>query len=466
MNVRRVCCSALGVACVCQGLAFGADAPPADSAALALDPVVITVERRPQTLQQVATSITAFDGAQLRDRGVRTIDDLPSLAPGLSVSDASGEKIISIRGIGKQQESSEYPSGVVVATDGVALLGGYLSKAPYFDLADIAVLRGPQGAFGGQDAIGGMIQITTNSPELGDNSADVEFKAGNYGRLALTGAVNLPVGDTLALRLAFVSDRRKSYYTLFGQPSGDSDPGRLDARSLRLGLLWKPDARVEALWKVESGQVQTGGTPASHVPTDASGNANSYGAQPLDDLFRVGNTIYNQGDDRYTRMSLSLRFALPTDLTLRTITGFLDGHTDQTNDLAGTGLTGPFDLHGPLGIHADLKGLYQEVTLLSPEKAPLRWLGGVYGEQAETHFPAAQGGLSLDYYMSGIAGVTPTPIPLLHFLHDLDYQDRNAGVFGQLAWELRPDLELQVSARHNMHRSDHLNVLNTVLYDP
>ena len=108
-----------------------------------------------------------LSGAELADSGVTAIDSLQFITPGATVNNFGQGNDFNIRGIGKGEHNSQTTVGVVTYRDGVATFPGYYQEEPYYDVANIEILRGPQGTFGGQNATGGAVFVTTNDPMIG-----------------------------------------------------------------------------------------------------------------------------------------------------------------------------------------------------------------------------------------------------------------------------------------------------------
>ena len=122
-----------------------------------------------------------------------------------------------IRGIGKGEHNSQTTTGVITYRDGVATFPGYFQEEPYYDIANVEVLRGPQGTFVGQNSTGGAVFVTTNDPIInGGYHGYVAGQLGNYSDVAAQGAINIPISDTLAARFAFNTEYRDSFYHISG----------------------------------------------------------------------------------------------------------------------------------------------------------------------------------------------------------------------------------------------------------
>src|SRR5258706_7410609 len=150
-----------------------------DSGGTTVDTLVITAERRTENLQTAAISATVLDEKGLEAKSVIGLNSLQFAAPGVQISDFSSANTFNIRGIGQSAVPIDLPSGVVIYRDGVPTLTGYFQNAPYYDMASVEVLRGPQGTFVGKNASAGAVFIRTRDPELGDFAGEVMASAGH-----------------------------------------------------------------------------------------------------------------------------------------------------------------------------------------------------------------------------------------------------------------------------------------------
>lgn len=179
--------------------------------------IVVTAERRSESLQRTPIAATVMTGDDLANAGVTTVDQLQFVSPGATVNNFGQGIDFNIRGIGKAEHNTQTTTGVITYRDGVATFPGYLQGEPYYDIARVEILRGPQGTFVGQNATGGAVFVTSRNPEIGGGyHGYIMGSAGNYDYFGLQGAVNLPISDTLAARVAFNTDHRDSFYDITG----------------------------------------------------------------------------------------------------------------------------------------------------------------------------------------------------------------------------------------------------------
>src|SRR5882672_7919972 len=128
------------------------DAPAASDDKV--EKVVVTAERRRTSLQKSPISATVITGEDLANKGVTNVDQLQFVSPGATVNNFGQGIDFNIRGIGKAEHNSQTTVGVVTYRDGIATFPGYFQEEPYYDVASVEILRGPQGTFGGQNATG------------------------------------------------------------------------------------------------------------------------------------------------------------------------------------------------------------------------------------------------------------------------------------------------------------------------
>src|ERR1700680_3808062 len=120
-----------------------------------LQEIVVTAERRSTDLQLTAVAASVLTGADLTARQINTIDNLAFSTPSLTVQSSGENAVINIRGIGRSDAGAQDSAGVLIYRDGVSTTpNGLISDEPYYDIASIEVLRGPQGTFAGQNATG------------------------------------------------------------------------------------------------------------------------------------------------------------------------------------------------------------------------------------------------------------------------------------------------------------------------
>lgn len=232
----------------------GADALGADAADKTdtIEPIIVTAEKVKMDLQKSPLSVTAITADLLDQANIASAKDLNATAPGLVVNTTPSNPLaLSIRGAGYQGiENNSAQPGVSFNQNGVYISSPTSLNANFLDVEQIEVLRGPQGTVLGQNSDGGAINVTTVKPVLGEFKGNAEASGGNYGYDRARLAVNLPVGDEVAVRLAFQQEKHDGYTTANGVPNQPNyQLGNENSYNGRVDALWKPgDAWTIEIW--------------------------------------------------------------------------------------------------------------------------------------------------------------------------------------------------------------------------
>src|ERR1700720_17387 len=178
-----------------------------------LTEIVITAQRRVEKMDQVPVAAAVIAGPELATRGVSSLDDLGSVAPALNVQNQEALSYVNIRGVGLQSINPTTSSGVANYSDGFFIPHETAIYDAYYDVGQIEVLRGPQGTLVGQNSTGGAIFVNSVRPSFDRITGFLQEPFGDYGYTQTQGAVNVPVSDHLAIRIAENIYRKDSFYT-------------------------------------------------------------------------------------------------------------------------------------------------------------------------------------------------------------------------------------------------------------
>jgi iron complex outermembrane recepter protein len=408
--------------------------------------VVVTAERRSTDLQLTPVAASVLSGEEIFNRSILTVDQLQFTTPSLTVNDFGQGIMFNIRGIGKGESNVQTPSGIVTYRDGVPIPGTFGNNEPYYDIDSIQVLRGPQGTFSGANATGGAVYITEKNPDLGSINGYGQLQYGNYNDRAWQGAINLPLSDTFAARIAVNGERRQTFYNLTGPYTGD--PGIIDSNNVRVSLLWQPIDALRVLVKTDYSNINNGGYPAP--PYTQAGN-----------LFNVGIDINAYAFDEITRSVLDVSYTFANGDVLRSISGYEHARAAQNIDLDGTNRGYPTSAtFSDLG---RLETYSEELNLLSPTTGRLSWIVGAFFLHEVDELPPGNG-FNIDILLT-----TPYPQPLLPLVNvNLEYNTpkKHEGVFGQATYAFTDQWKLQVGARYNHSTFDLTDVQTTNLLFP
>jgi len=176
----------------------------------ALEEIVVTAQKREQSIQDVGMAITALGQDRLVDAQVQNIQDLQGMAPGLTLGESFGFAQIMVRGIGTDNPFAGGDPSVAMHVDGVVTGQSSAQLGSLFDIQRIEVLRGPQGTLYGRNNTGGSINVITNKPTE-DVSGYGRFTVGNHELFQFDGAVSGPLSEQLLGRLAVKIVERGGY---------------------------------------------------------------------------------------------------------------------------------------------------------------------------------------------------------------------------------------------------------------
>jgi iron complex outermembrane receptor protein len=344
-----------------------ASAEPADAASTARgSDIVVTARRRTERAIDVAASLDVFSGAALQSRGVNSLEALQFLTPGLKIALAGEGARISLRGVGTNIASGS-PS-VAVHLDGVYIPTTQFALTELFDIDRVEVLKGPQGTLYGRNATGGVINLVSQAP--GDlAAADGWIGYGSNDLVTAQAGATLPLGERGGLRIsgAYAND---DGYTKNINPAG----GEINSRGYTGGRLRGHYALTEALtadvtvqYSEDDGTLGYGGTNNPDSPVFAS----------VPKAQRTGPYRINVDTPPLSKKKgLLLAGTLSVDLgdvTLKSITGYIDYRFRKREDIDGSGGFIAFST-----TDFQTKFFSQELQLLGETNSGLKWTAGLY----------------------------------------------------------------------------------------
>ena len=197
--------------------------------------VIVTAEKRNESLQDVSQAITALTSSEIEVKGIDSIVDLTSIVPGVTVAKNEGYKtVISVRGVGNEtnQNAIAAPS-VAYHIDGIFIASPFSLQTDFIGVDRIEVLRGPQGTLFGQNSTGGAINVVTKTPSLNDSYSSGSLTVGEYNMTKLSGSASGPIFENVAATFSFTKTKRDGFSTnIFNGQDLDDD----DSYSLRNDL--------------------------------------------------------------------------------------------------------------------------------------------------------------------------------------------------------------------------------------
>ena len=208
IRVRRAAALAFAIASTLAGARAGYAQTPSNTSkdTQVIDIVIVTAQRREENLIDVPIAVAAFSGEALERRQIDQATDLQLNVPNVSFTKTNftGSNF-QIRGIGVSSVAASGDSGVEQHFNSMPVKNPRLFETEYFDVQRVEVLRGPQGTLYGRNATGGAVNVIARKPDTKEFDGSVELEAGNYNALKAKGVVNIPLGETVAVRFAGIT---------------------------------------------------------------------------------------------------------------------------------------------------------------------------------------------------------------------------------------------------------------------
>lgn len=320
----------------------------ANATGISVDDIVVTATRVETNLQNTPIAVTALSSEGLRQKGVTSLLDIGNYVPSLSIGSRSGTGAagggIAIRGMGVDATDSSAAVGTYI--DEVYFASGRGNLLGLMDVDRVEVLRGPQGTLFGRNTIAGAIQYVTHAPD-NQFGGYITGTLGNFDRTDVEGALNLPLTDTLAIRVAGKYNDRDGYVR---DLLNDIDRGSDRTWAARIKLRWTPTDRLSIDLKGEYLNQRSNGRAVmvDEVNPNAQfvGLAQLFGeTRPLDNRYlspaKYVSAGFNGPD--YFRFHSYLAqgiiaYELSDDLTVKSITAKSWYHSRFAQDLDNTPL--------------------------------------------------------------------------------------------------------------------------------
>jgi iron complex outermembrane receptor protein len=501
---------------------MAAAAAAATPATVEVGEVIVTAEKRSQSIQKVPSAVTAFTSVQRDLQGITTLQDMSNFTPGLNYN-ASIDRVY-IRGIGRNTNNLATDPGVATYVDGVYNSSTIGASNDSMFVDRLEVLRGPEGTLYGRNSIGGAMNAISRRP-TDEFSGEVRADIANYDRYMLEGTISGPITDGLKFRLgANYTEQDQGYFkSLNGLPSegGTEKPSYYIEGQLQARFGDKFDAWVKVADRYYDATNRSsaiiGPLDYSPEPTGTSGPGGNFalcgpagtcGVYPA-----PTNVVTLPGTPAVNPTSINLRdFAtnIPasaidkddyqiageavwhlTGADLKYIGGFHHYYYDSKSSFQNTGVLtfsfpcfsyppgaapgyGAFLGCTPQTYSAQVETHYvenktfysNELNLTSTGNGPLQWILGLYdyGEHYDqpVDYPVLGGG---DAVLNTI-GTTANPTHSIDF-YDTHLNINSYAVFGQVDWKATDTLKFTGGLRYTYDQKSGVEYTRqTYIYDP
>lgn len=279
--------------------------------------VLVTAQKREESLEDVPIAVQALAGDQLRSQGVSNFEDLRNVATSVNLTRGLFGLDLNIRGVTTTDPVIKAQQGIGYTVDGVPIARQSARAVAMFDLNRIEVLRGPQGTLYGASTTGGQINVVTNRPDPDEFAAGLTAEVGNYDARRFEGYVNIPLSNSWALRVAGVDNKRDGYLE---SPSGQTERGDADDWTARFTLAGDLSDTLSARVAVTTGKQE--GLGAGLVPVGTALHESGHDQRTLPE-----NPMDVGLDNEFTNLEWQFDWEVgPVTVT------YIGSHQDYTND--------------------------------------------------------------------------------------------------------------------------------------
>lgn len=425
-------------------LAIASICSNAVAADFTLEEIVVTAQKRAESVQDVPISISAMSADFVGKVGAQSVDDLGIHTPGLETRVTQPtQPRFSIRGITTTDFGIAADPAVAVYVDGVYSGRSGASMTAFQDLERIEVLKGPQGTLFGKNAAAGAIHLISNKPSQ-DFEGSAKVTVGNYGKRKIEGMINVPLNDAMALRVNVMDNHTDGY--IENTVTGDdlADENNHGARAM---LSWAVSDTTDVLFQIDYADVDQ----SAAVDIGALAHSDLYDDKvaldttPKETLELWGGSITVESDF--------------DPLTFTSITAMKRFESSNLRDQDGTNLFVPGP--GGAGYVFDSRNVEentffsQEFRLSDQSNESLRWtLGAMYSRE--------HGKQDSEVYLSGdiVTGLSggAVVVPGGSIYSEVargDLVSTSAAVYGDATYAINEQLDLTVGVRYTRDEKDY-----------
>jgi len=438
-----------------------------------LEEVVVTAQKRAESLQDVAISMLAMSGEQIKDFGITRGEEFAADIPAVTIAQNPIGNFVFIRGIGTPGANQGMEQSVSIFHDGVYMGRHQLSRAPFMDLERVEVLRGPQSILFGKNTIGGAISVISAKP-TDEFEGMVSALYGDYGEQEWTGVISGPISDNVRGRIAARGYEMDGYLT--NVMTKQDGPARED-QTVRATLQWDATDTVSVTAKWENStfeQSQQSTQLRITNPFNAGSAAVSGLNQALVAIATGGDGVERYDDERAVVNDGGVLLGQVVPL-FAGLPGFPDLPEGSDNEMD----VGSITLDAQLGEHTltsitafasydyrdicdcdfaaipliqvdateDYEQFSQEIRLASPVGDTLKYIVGFYYQDSDLDYRSVESfGATMAYAQVGVP--TPLLVPNLTRDYGMKQQQEMWSVFGSATYQLSDISRITLGLRY------------------
>ncbi|GAB3111531.1 TonB-dependent receptor [Aestuariicella hydrocarbonica] len=422
-------------------------AHPLAAQTFALEEVVVTAQKRAESLQDVPISVSAMGGEKLADAGIEKVSDLAGYVPNLHMTETGLSTQLRVRGIGSGNDQG-FEQSVGQYIDGIYYGRAQLIRAPFLDLERVEVLRGPQSILFGKNSVAGALNMTTAKPTE-------EFEAEISGAYEpttemkeVTAIVSGALADNLFGRIAYRSYEEDGY--IENTLTNDDEPNR-DENALRATLVWDASADLSITLKAERDTFDVKGRQIEIIEdeTNYSGVLSGVFGAPafdhdLDYKRQADGNDYSENElENYT---LTVDYQLGEN-TLTAVTGYVAYEFEDNCDCDYS----PAEVFTVL-MDEEYSQFSQEIRLASPGGETVDWIAGAFYQENDQEFNDAIRVTNTSILPAALSNAFGSPVfmSLQGTATPRHYEQSSEtwAVFAQATWNMTDTLRLTLGGRY------------------
>lgn len=371
-----------------------------------LEEIIVTAQKRSESVQDTPISIVAMDSAALESKRITGMSDIASNVPNLQMAphpNSAATIRISLRGVSEQTNQPTRDSPNAVYVDGVYVGRSQGLATDLAELERVEVLRGPQGTLYGRNATGGAINFITKAPALGDFFFKQELGIGNFDQIRSRSIVNLPFGDNAAFQLSYLRNKKDGF--VHNRGTGEARFGDVDRQAVRAAALWQASDTLELRYSYDSSWIDDTSPFIQQVPLYPTETTRARAGNPAVRNLEPNNTQV-QGHN------LTASWDVAETATIKAITGYRRLNSFEYQDYH-SGVFGPFPVF-VVRDRVDQEQFTQELQLVgSALDKRLQYVAGLY------------------YFTENGDGTNLSITPAARVTRDVDFKNSAYAVFGQ-----------------------------------
>ena len=461
--------SALRLSCaLCLGCPFPSQAQTApassdtspDTAHATPGEIVVTATGRAQRLRDVPVSVLAVTGEDLHKQAIVSLEALSIRQPAFRISQSPASDYIAIRGIGSSANIG-FEQSVGTFVDGVYRGRSRDTRLALFDVDRVELLRGPQTTFFGNNTIGGALNIVTRKPGR-DFGVDGEaYYSPTYGEYTAQGGVDLPINETLKLRVAVRQSGQSGY--IQDSNTGQKGP-HLDDTVGRVAAQWTPSSSITVDARVDVGRMRDKGVFNVElldcpVPAAFGKSAGACGRTLAANGGNVDSTLdrnsaANPSWFNYDFVEGEVSTRIEADAhTLTLTTGYFGRQYGLLDDPVPVAAGNGGSVVGtstalPIALTERYHQFSQELRFASRENLPISYIGGLYYQHGSLTDALYQG-----FYFAALGaatgGLVPATTPVAALVSVVEKSDEYSGFASATVHAVRR-LTFNLAARYTL----------------